>query len=233
MITDVKINEALKKLYYERGYWGDKTIADVWDEQCEKYGDRTYVQDDLGTKLTYKQVDTGARKLASWLKEVGVQNGDVVSFQVPKWADFCIIYLACLKVGAVMHPLATNLSANDIDYVINKVQSVVYICPTFFHKTDYENQYHGIESKLGSLKAVLLLDKEFPAHDENAVTLSKVLSGYSELDGACPAHSDDVCCILSTSGTTGKPKQAMFTHNNILFSERSYTADLDLTPLIC
>ena len=52
MITDVKINEALKKLYYERGYWGDKTIADVWDEQCEKYGDRTYVQDDLGTKLT-------------------------------------------------------------------------------------------------------------------------------------------------------------------------------------
>ena len=140
MITDVKINEALKKLYYERGYWGDKTIADVWDEQCEKYGDRTYVQDDLGTKLTYKQVDTGARKLASWLKEVGVQNGDVVSFQVPKWADFCIIYLACLKVGAVMHPLATNLSANDIDYVINKVQSVVYICPTFFHKTDYENR---------------------------------------------------------------------------------------------
>ena len=224
MITDVKINEALKKLYYERGYWGDKTIADVWDEQCEKYGDRTYVQDDLGTKLTYKQVDT------SWLKEVGVQNGDVVSFQVPKWADFCIIYLACLKVGAVMHPLATNLSANDIDYVINKVQSVVYICPTFFHKTDYENQYHEIEGKLGSLKAVLLLDKEFPAHDENAVTLSKVLSGYSEFDGPCPAHSDDVCCILSTSGTTGKPKQAMFTHNNILFSERSYTADLDLTP---
>ena len=179
MITDVKINEALKKLYYERGYWGDKTIADVWDEQCEKYGDRTYVQDDLGTKLTYKQVDTGARKLASWLKEVGVQNGDVVSFQVPKWADFCIIYLACLKVGAVMHPLATNLSANDIDYVINKVQSVVYICPTFFHKTDFENQYHEIEGKLGSLKAVLLLDKEFPAHDENAITLSKVLSGYS------------------------------------------------------
>ena len=32
MITDVKINEALKKLYYERGYWGDKTIADVWDK---------------------------------------------------------------------------------------------------------------------------------------------------------------------------------------------------------
>ncbi len=86
------------------------------------------------------------------------------------------------------------------------------------------------KAKLGSLKAVLLLDKEFPAHDENAITLSKVLSGYSEFDGPCPAHSDDVCCILSTSGTTGKPKQAMFTHNNILFSERSYTADLDLTP---
>ena len=40
-------------------------------------------KDDHGHKLTYKQVDTGARKLASWLKEVGVQNGDVVSFKCP------------------------------------------------------------------------------------------------------------------------------------------------------
>ena len=105
MITDVKINEALKKLYYERGYWGDKTIADVWDEQCEKYGDRTYVQDDLGTKLTYKQVDTGARKLASWLKEVGVQNGDVVSFQVPKWQISALFTWPALR----WVPLCTRL----------------------------------------------------------------------------------------------------------------------------
>lgn len=230
MITDVKINEAAKQLYYERGYWGTKTIADVWDEQCAKYADRVYVQDDMGTKLTYKQVDEGARKLASWLKEVGVRNGDVVSFQVPKWAEFCIIYNACLKVGAVMHPMATNLNGADIDFAINQVKSVVYICPTFFHKTDFENQYLETRESLGTLRAVLLLDKEFPVHNQNLPTLTHVLETYPEFTEPSPAKSDDVCCILSTSGTTGKPKAAMFTHNNILFSERSYTADLGLTP---
>ena len=44
-----------------------------------------------------------------------------------------------------------------------------------------------------------------------------------------PFFLDDVACILMTSGTTGKPKAALLTHNNILFSERSYISVLDLT----
>ena len=41
--------------------------------------------------------------------------------------------------------------------------------------------------------------------------------------------ADSVACILPTSGTTGKPKQSMLTHNNILFSERVFTSELGRT----
>ena len=80
------------------------------------------------------------------------------------------------------------------------------------------------------MRALLLLDKVQPAHDENAATLSKVLESVAPFTGPCLAHSDDVACILSTSGTTGKPKAALFTHNNLLYSERVFSNDLELGP---
>ena len=88
MITDVKINEAEKRRFYESGAWGTDTIADVWQDRSTRFADRVYVQDDLGCSLTYREVDEGASRIAAWLTEQGVRNGDVVSFQVPKWAEF-------------------------------------------------------------------------------------------------------------------------------------------------
>lgn len=52
MITDVKINEAEKRRFYENGAWGTDTIADVWQDRSTRFADRVYVQDDLGCSLT-------------------------------------------------------------------------------------------------------------------------------------------------------------------------------------
>lgn len=57
MITDLKINEEQKQLYYERGWWRDETIADVWAKQAACHKDKTFVTDDQGTSLTYKRID--------------------------------------------------------------------------------------------------------------------------------------------------------------------------------
>ncbi len=229
MITNVKINQAQKELYYQKGYWSDKTLADAWEEQWRKFPDRVYVQDDLGKSLTYAQVNDAASRLARWFVDQGVQNGDVVSFQVPKWVESCIVYVACLKAGAVMHPVATNLSANDVEFIINQVKPAVFICPTFFHRTDYEQQYNQFRERTKSLRAVMFIDKEFPAYDISIPTLRDVLTYTEPLDAPSPAKADDIVCILSTSGTTGKPKAVLLTNNNMLFCERGYAEAIDLT----
>ena len=51
----------------------------------------------------------------------------------------------------------------------------------------------------------------------------------SQLNTPPPITSDDVACILSTSGTTGKPKAVPFTHNNLIFSERSFVKGTERT----
>lgn len=232
MITDLKINERARKLYYERGYWTDETLADVWERQWRIHADRPYVKDDGGHAYTYREIEERASRLARWLVEgAGVRNGDLVTFQVPKWAEFAIVYVACLKVGAVVHPLATNLSPEDIVYDLTKTDSSVWIVPTFYHKTDYEAFAEEVASQASTVKAILLVDRDRPASDATPYpALSEVLAEFEPWADPAPSASDEVACVLSTSGTTGRPKAVMLTHNNILFSERSYISVLDLAP---
>ena len=88
MITDLKVNEKNKKEYYEKGYWTERTLNDIWNTQVAAFPDREYVSDNLGVRYTYAEIDDKASRLAAWLHEVGVKNGDVVSYQMPPWSEF-------------------------------------------------------------------------------------------------------------------------------------------------
>ena len=222
MITDLKVNEERKKHYYNMGYWGHETLRDVWHVQAATFADEEYVADDQGTRLTYSKTDELAGCLASWLVEQGVKPGDVVSFQLPTWAEFCIVYVACLKAGAVMHPLPRTFNDEDLRYAMNQVSTVAFVCPTFFHKCSYEKQALDVWGDVPSLKAVAVLEKGEPS-ETDLPTLEDIFESYEPLSEFPEVASDDVACILTTSGTTGKPKAALFTHNTLLFSERTFT----------
>ena len=224
MITGLKINEQRKQMYYEKGYWTEKTVLDAWNDAVKKYGDREYVADDQGTRMTYAEVDDKASRLASWLKEAGVQAGDVVTFQFPNWAEFTIVYVAVLKVGAVMHPVPKNYNDADLIYMLNLVEATAFICPTYFHNIDYEQQAIDVEKACPSVKAIAVCDKFEPAK-HGTIELSKICTTYEPLTKEPKVSSDDVAVILSTSGTTGKPKAALLTHNNMLFSEGIFSKE--------
>lgn len=229
MITDLKIDEGRKAEYYRKGYWDEKTLNDMWDQTVAQFGDREYVSDDRGQRFTYKEVDDKASRLAAWLKEIGIENGDVISWQVPIWADFTYVYVAALKVGAVMHPLPRNFNEDDLTYVMNVVESKAFITPTFYWKTDYEQQMKNFIDKVPSVKGVALMDKDAPVKDTSYKSVAQILETYEPLTEKPESKSDEVACILSTSGTTGKPKQVLLTHNNLKFSERVYVKGVQRT----
>ena len=229
MITDFSIDENRKAEYYAKGYWTSQTLNDVWSDRASRYGDREYVCDDDNVRLTYKEIDDKASRLAAWLLERGLQSGDVISFQIPIWSEFCYVYVAALKVGAVMHPLPKNFNDEDLEYVMNIVGTKAYIGPTFYHKTDYENQILVVKEKVPTLETIALIDKKAPKHNADIPTLNEIFEQYAPTTVKPQSCSDEIACILSTSGTTGRPKQVLFTHNNILYSERVYTSSYDRT----
>ncbi|MEE0343437.1 MAG: medium-chain fatty-acid--CoA ligase [Eggerthellaceae bacterium] len=229
MITDLKVNEQNKKEYYEKGYWTEQTLFDVWSDRVSKFPDNEYVSDNLGVRFTYAEIDDKAGRLAAWLKSVGVQNGDVVSFQMPPWSEFCILYVACLKVGAVCHPLPVTFNGEDLVYSMNLVESKAFICPTFHHKTNFEDQFLSVKDEITSL-----LDGAFCVHDKTVeshgtITLNQIFETFEPLTEAPESDSDEIVLILSTSGTTGRPKAVLISHNALIFSEKTFIKSLHLT----
>ena len=94
-------------------------------------------------------------------QSVGVKNGDVVSFQMPPWSEFCILYVACLKLVPVCHPLPVTFNGEDLVYSMNLVESKAFICPTFHHKTNLK-----ISSSLSKMKSQACLNGAFCVHDK-------------------------------------------------------------------
>lgn len=230
MIANLKINEEAKKRYYEEGYWTSDTIADAWRQAWQKRPDKTFVKDDQGGLLTYRQCNEAADRVAQWLIERGVEPGDVVTFQMPTWVEFVPLFLGIVKAGAVLHPVARNYSICDLVYVMNKVGSRAFICPVHHHSTDHEQQALDCIEQVATLERnrVMLVQKNDHAPINGLPTYESIVSAEPAAPVAFPGvSSDSVACILSTSGSTGKPKQALLTHNNILFSERTFLSYLN------
>lgn len=232
MITNLKIQERAKRRYYEQGYWTHDTIADVWQRQAKRYAGKTFVTDDQGSAYTYSEIDKMSDRVCSWLIAKGIEPGDVVTFQLPTWAEFCPVFLGIAKAGAVMHPVARNYSEADLAYIMNKVGTRAFICPVAHHTTDHEAQALDCLGDVPTLSRdrILLVRKNGPAPKSGLDTFEDVVQNDAATVERPGASSDDVAVILSTSGTTGKPKQALLTHNNVLFSERAFLSGLDRTP---
>ena len=181
MITDLKINAERKQFYYEKGYWTEKTLGDVWADRVASHPERTYVSDDQGSSYTYGEIDDKAARLAAWLVEQGVAPWDVVTFQMPTWAEFCIVYVAALKAGAVMHPLPRNFNDADLVYGMNLVGSRAFICPTKVAKVDFESQILSIVDQIPTLGPVALVDKAAPKHSE-LPTVAEICARYEPIE---------------------------------------------------
>ncbi|MBC3889743.1 medium-chain fatty-acid--CoA ligase [Acetobacterium paludosum] len=228
----MKINEHQKELYEESGYWGKETLLDYWSASVANNGEREFVVDDQGDRFTYKEVDDQANAIATYMKKIKIRPSDVVSFQVPVWSEFVLITIACLKVGAVINPIGLCYTGKELEYLLNLSQSKIFFCPTWYHKTNYEEMIQCSRKKIRCLKHLVLLDNQKEKFTKS-ITLKEILSEKAALknnsDLVKKAKSNDVAAILYTSGTTGGVKGVMLTHNNIIFSEKYFNKALKLT----
>jgi acyl-CoA synthetase len=227
MSLGMKITETQKREYRAQGFWGDDTLLDYWNRSFLNYPQQIAVVDLQGTQLTFAKVNDAAGRVASFLQETGVRAGDFVSVQLPGWSEFMIIYVACLKVGAVINPILPSLREDELEYILNKCETKVLFIPASFKNFDYPSMLKVLAPKIPSLKQVIRVDKDFLANEEQS--LNNILRFYTPLREKCHYGADDLAAVLFTSGTEGRPKGVMLTHNNIISSELAYANRFQLT----
>lgn len=222
----MKINETLKARYRQQGYWGDATLADYWRLSAKAFADKQAVSDNHGTRYTYRELDEAASTLASWLVEQGIQPGDRVALQLPGWCEFTLIYLACLKSGAVVVPLLPAFRESELAWILNKCQARILFTPTRFKHIHPIQMLPALRPLLPYLESVVAVEKFEPA--AQGITLNQILASHTPSVNEVSTHGDDLAVLLFTSGTEGHPKGVMLTHNNLIASERAYCATLNL-----
>lgn len=153
--------------------------------------------------LTYKDLHEKAMMLAQWLKTTfGIQKGDRIAIL----ADFCIEYIALFsaaqKLGFVLVPLNYRLTAHEILFLYQDAKPSLVI-----FEEKYKNLLAEITPTEGGVKWISL---------ENIFDISenlKVLKFENEI-----INDDDAIFILYTSGTTGFPKGAIYTHKMLFWN---------------
>lgn len=168
---------------------------DRWALTCEG---RTY---------TYGQFNREVNRLANGLQALGVEKGQKVALMMKNSDYFAISFFAAAKLGAVLVPINFRLTSPEVNYILDHSDSSVVICDAEYDELITEASEH-----LAAVKQVIVSGIPVVA---DHLAYEQVLSD-NEQEPEVILHSDDDLEILYTSGTTGRPKGALFDHHRIM-----------------
>lgn len=179
-----------------------RDVFDPWAEDPERLA--LWWIDDNGaeSKITYLQMKERSSRLASALKSMGVGKGDVVMLIMPRQIAWWEINLACIRLGAVVSPGTTMLTAHDLEYRLELSDAVCILCdPANAAKVD------RVRDKFPELKNFIVTGEARDGWRKYENLLSDAPADFIVED----THKDDACILYFTSGTTGMPKMTLHT----------------------
>ncbi len=198
------------------------TLPEKFSELVKQFPDRTVMQmktADGYSKFTYKNIYQLSQSIAYSLHKFSLKKGDRVAIVLENRPEWGAIYFAIMFAGGIAVPLDPQSTKEDIKYFLHNSKSKVVFT---------SRQFLSLFSRLSLLKIITIDDKMFTA--ESPITI------------AVEIFPEDIASILYTSGTTGKPKGVMLTHENFyanfqsidklkIFTEKGYHNILSILPL--
>ena len=161
---------------------------------------RDFIAPAEGQGMSYGELLAASARIAGTLGALGVKTGDRVAAQVEKSASALMLYLACLRAGAVFLPLNAAYTLAELEYFIGDAEPSLIVC-------DPAKQA-GITA-IARGAAVETLDSSGQGSlMERAATMPADFMDVAR-------GPDDLAAILYTSGTTGRSKGAMLSHDNL------------------
>jgi malonyl-CoA/methylmalonyl-CoA synthetase len=152
-------------------------------------------------------------RYANTLSACGVRAGDRLALQVAKSPQALAIYVACLRAGVIFLPLNTGYTPSEMAYFIEDATPRLVICDP---------------SAYDHLAALGPRTMTLDAHGSGS--FSKAAQEMPQTFATVARTPDDLAAFLYTSGTTGRSKGAMLTHENLLSNARALRSAWQFTP---
>ena len=207
---------------------GCDTLAKLFRQRCLELGDRVaHREKDYGIWLSYTWKDfyEHARLIGLGLLSLGLKRGEVVSLLSEDNKEWIYADLGIQSVGGIVSGVYTTDSASQLEYLVNDSDSRFLIV----EGEEQLDKYLTIRDRVPGLLKVIVLDREglHEFEDEKVIFLDDLYRIGREFLKANPkrfeeeianSKPEETAILVYTSGTTGPPKGAMISHQNIIVS---------------
>jgi cyclohexanecarboxylate-CoA ligase len=191
------------------GLWIDETMAEAAARRAAETPD-AIVLIDGAERITAARLHADAHTMAGAMIARGLAPGDVVSFMLPNWHEAATMYLAATMAGLVVNPIVPALRDSEVGFILGDVRSRMIFVPATFRKFDYRAMMTRVNATLDVPVEVVVVRGEADGFTPYGALLERAAA--QPLPRVDP---DSVRMAMYTSGTTGRPKGVLHTHNTI------------------
>lgn len=194
---------------YADGWWRSDTAADALVSAARDTPDRILLIDGDHC-LTAVGLHDQAQLLAQALL-ARFPVGSVISFMLPNWQEAAVIYMGATLAGMVANPILPSLRDHDLRFILADVDSRMIFVPERFRGHDYGAMLERVAAEMENPPEIVIVRAA-----EGKVCAYDALLSSAPTGRPLPAlDADEVRMVMYTSGTTGRPKGVMHSHNSI------------------
>lgn len=206
--------------FTSRGWWGDRTIATLFDDAVTSSPDHVALVDQFNReeftdgpaqRLTYTALSEIVDTVSATFYEHGLRQEDIVVLQLPNIAELPIVYLALARLGVIVSPVPVQYGTFELSKSHEFLDSKAFITTSNFKDRNFAEQHRGA---FPDEFRIFSFGDNPPA---GAIPLSLSADGKSADWAAYTSQieisANDVFTICWTSGTTGTPKGVPRSHN--------------------
>ncbi len=193
------------------GDWSGRTIIhDLKDIVAETPDAVLWIEGD--DRMTAAEALKKGTAFATHLHKLGLREGDVVSFQLPNWLESVVVDVACVLLGLVINPVVPIYRDAELAMIMNDCEAKALIIPAAFRGVDHVGMIAGLRSRLPHLQHVIVARGEPGA---GMLRFEDMLAPTGE-DVPWPEQRPEaVKLVLYTSGTTGRAKGVLHSHETL------------------
>lgn len=207
------------------------SLVDVLEESAKRFPDHIAIEF-LGSKMTFKELNQKSEQFASWLQLQGLKKGDPVLLMMPNTTQYLVCMFGTLKSGGITVNCSPLYTARELEFELNDSHAVAAVIATSFaHILEHTKSPYlktivvtGLGDMLGTFKGALtnfvlkhirkaIPEWSLPGH----VPFKKAMAqGARNRFKKIDLNRNDLSFLQYTGGTTGVPKSAMLSHDNML-----------------